>query len=100
MSIQNLKNKAFQNEAVKNEYQDLKQEFELIDNLLSMRRKAGLSQDEIAQKMGTQKANISRLENGKTNPNWKTLQKYAEACGYDIAMKFKPHAKVGDRKSL
>jgi transcriptional regulator with XRE-family HTH domain len=43
----------------------------------------------VAQKLGTQKSNISRLERGSTNPSWKTLQNYAHACGFEISMKLK-----------
>jgi DNA-binding XRE family transcriptional regulator len=89
MSIQNLKNKAFQNPKVKSEYDLLEAEFVLIDTLLSMRKKSGLTQEEIAKIMGTQKGNISRLEKGSSNPSWKTLQNYAHACGFEISMKIK-----------
>jgi transcriptional regulator with XRE-family HTH domain len=89
MSIQNLKNKALQNPEVKREYDQLAAEFELIDALLAMRKKSGLTQDEIAQKMGTQRSNISRLEKGCGNPSWKTLKNYAHACGFEIFMKVK-----------
>lgn len=89
MNIENLKKTAFLNPEVKAEYDLLEQEFELINSLILIRKKAGLTQDEVAQKMGTQKSNISRLENGAVNPNWKTLQNYAHACGFQISMKFK-----------
>jgi DNA-binding XRE family transcriptional regulator len=87
MSIQKLKDKAFQNLKVKHEYDLLEEEFFLIDTLLLMRKKSGLTQDEIAKKMGTQKGNISRLEKGRSNPSWRTLQNYAHACGFEIFMK-------------
>ncbi len=96
MSIQNLKDKAFKNPEVKAEYDLLESEFALIDTLLSMRKKSGLTQDEVAKRMGTQKGNISRLEKGSTNPSWKTIQNYAHACGFEISMKIKtmsPHHK-------
>ncbi|KTD48070.1 Antitoxin HigA [Legionella quinlivanii] len=89
MSIQSLKNKALKNPEVKAEYDLLEQEFALIDTLLSMRRKSGLTQEEIAKKMGTQKGNISRLEKGNGNPSWKTIQNYAHACGFEVSMKVK-----------
>jgi transcriptional regulator with XRE-family HTH domain len=89
MSVQTLKNKAFQNPEVKAEYDLLETEFALIDTLLSMRKKSGLTQDEVAQKMGTQKGNISRLERGSSNPSWSTLQNYAHACGFELSMKVK-----------
>lgn len=89
MNIQNLKNRALQNPKVKAEYDLLETEFALIDTLLSMRKKSGLTQEEIAKRMGTQKGNISRLERGSSNPSWKTLQNYAHACGFELAMKVK-----------
>lgn len=89
MSIQNLKDKAFKNSEVKREYNLLESEFALIDTLLSMRKKSGLTQEEIATRMGTQKGNISRLEKGASNPSWKTIQNYAHACGFEIFMKVK-----------
>jgi transcriptional regulator with XRE-family HTH domain len=96
MSLENLKDKAFKNPEVKAEYDLLESEFALIDTLLSMRQKSGLTQDEVAKKMGTQKGNISRLEKGSSNPSWKTIQNYAHACGFEISMKIKtmsPHQK-------
>lgn len=89
MGIQEFKNKAFQNPQVKKEYENLNAEFELIDTLIFMRKKSGLTQDEVAQRMGTQKSNICRLEKGGSNPSWKTLQNYAHACGFELAMKLK-----------
>lgn len=89
MSIQNLKDKAFKNPEVKTEYDLLESEFTLIDTLLSMRARSGLTQDEVAKKMGTQKGNISRLEKGNSNPSWRTIQNYAHACGFEISMKIK-----------
>ena len=89
MSITRLKERAFQNAEVKSEYDKLEAEFALVDTLLTLRKKSGLTQEEIAQRMGTQKGNISRLEKAGSNPSWKTLQNYARACGYAIEMKFK-----------
>jgi transcriptional regulator with XRE-family HTH domain len=93
MSVENLKNRAFKNSEVKAEYDLLASEFELIDALLSMRKKSGLTQEEIAQRMGTQKGNISRLEKGG-NPSWQTIQNYAHACGFEVSMKIKSHART------
>jgi transcriptional regulator with XRE-family HTH domain len=72
---------------VKHEYDQLEREFSLIDPLLSMRTQAGLTQEEVAQRMHTQKGNISRLEEGNANPSWSTLQKYAHACGFGLTLR-------------
>jgi DNA-binding XRE family transcriptional regulator len=75
------------NPEVKAEYDALESEFNLINTLLDMRTKAGLTQAGVALRMATQKNNVSRLEAGKGNPTIKTLGNYAKACGckLDIA---------------
>lgn len=87
MSLQKLKQRALTNPEVRAEYEKLDNEFDLIDKLLSMRTKAGLTQEQVAERMQTQKSNVSRLENGNTNPSWSTLVKYAHACGFELSLK-------------
>lgn len=87
MSLQKLKQRALTNPDVKAEYEKLESEFNLIDQLLSMRTKAGLTQEQVAERMQTQKGNISRLEKGNANPSWSTLLKYAHACGFELSLK-------------
>lgn len=87
MSLQKLKQRALTNPEVRVEYEKLDSEFDLIDKLLSMRTKAGLTQEQLAERMQTQKSNVSRLENGNTNPSWSTLLKYAHACGFELSLK-------------
>lgn len=89
MSLSKLKNNAFQNPEVKEAYDDLGSEFELISSLITMREKSGLTQDQIAEKMGTKSPNISRLESGRSNPSLKTLVNYAKACGFKLNLSFK-----------
>ena len=93
MSLKKLKNRAFKNSEVKDEYDQLESEFQFIDQLLRMRTKAGLTQEQVAERMKTQKSNISRLERGNANPSWATLLKYAHACGFDLSIK--PHKMQG-----
>ena len=88
MTLDELKIEIFKNPDAKREYDALDDEFKFIGALLDMRHKAGLTQEEIAQKMGTQKSNISWLESGNGNPGWKTLQKYAHACGFKIRLQY------------
>lgn len=57
----------------------------LLDILLKARHDAGLTQAQVAERMGTQPPAIARLERslatGKHSPSLATLRKYAEACG-------------------
>lgn len=87
MSLQKFKQRALANRGVKSEYQKLEIEFSLINQSLTMRTKAGLTQEQVAERMHTQKSNISRLEKGNANPSWSTLLKYAQACGFELTLK-------------
>jgi DNA-binding XRE family transcriptional regulator len=59
--------------------------YALLNELLNARREAGLSQADVAERMGTKASAVGRLEtglaNGKPSPSISTLQKYAEAVG-------------------
>ena len=86
MSIQHLKQQALANTEIRAEYDQLENEFAFIDQLLSMRAQAGLTQEQLAKRMHTQKSNISWLERGNANPSWSTLLKYAHACGFELSL--------------
>ncbi|MCW8349274.1 helix-turn-helix transcriptional regulator [Vibrio sp. ZSDZ65] len=89
MSLSALKQKAFKSPEVKAAYNELDDEFDLISTLLTMREQSGLTQDEVARKMGTRAPNISRLESGRGNPSIKTLASYAHACGFKLNLGFR-----------
>jgi len=86
MNFNKFKQKALENPEVCKEYDALREEFSLIDRLIAMRTKAGLTQEDVAKKLGTNKSNISRLERGRGNPSWGTLNKYAAACGFRVKL--------------
>ncbi|WP_271273765.1 helix-turn-helix domain-containing protein [Aliamphritea hakodatensis] len=88
MNVQTLKERALQNEDVRNEYDALESEFSLINQLFEMRKAAGLTQEQVAAVMHTKKSNISRLEKGGVAPKIDTLKRYADACGYDLNLTF------------
>lgn len=60
-------------------YQALEPEFELARSLLRARRRAGLSQAELARRMGTTQSVVAKLESGRSLPSTRTLHRYAEA---------------------
>lgn len=53
----------------------------LIGALIDARRKARLTQTQIAERMGIAQSNVARLEAGQGNPTWATIFKYALASG-------------------
>jgi len=78
-----FKTKALQDKEVHKEYNTLRPLFAIKKQMVAARITKGLTQDEIAKKIGTSKSNISRLEslNNSYMPNLTTLMKYAEALG-------------------
>jgi transcriptional regulator with XRE-family HTH domain len=61
-------------------YADSTDEYQLVRELLAARAKAGLTQEQVAESMGTTKSAVSRLEAvGKHSPSVSTLKKYAGA---------------------
>lgn len=81
-----FKEKALARPDVKVEYDMLAPEYELKGQLIKARIKAGLTQEEVAERMGTTKSAVSRLEsvNSKNSPSISTLVKYAEAVGTEL----------------
>lgn len=72
-------------------YDALEFEYRVADQLLKARAKAGLTQDAVAERMGTTKSAISRLEAaGKHTPSLATLRRYARAVGCDLQVKLVP----------
>ncbi|MCL0070266.1 helix-turn-helix transcriptional regulator [Dehalococcoidia bacterium] len=92
MTHDELKAKALNREGVKAEYDALEPEFILLREMLLVRQKAGLSQAEVADRMGTKPPAITRLESslssGRHSPSIATLKKYAEALGCHLEIKF------------
>lgn len=72
------------------EYDALEGEFTLASALIDARAKSDLTQEQIAQRMGTSRTAIARLEGGKANPSVKTLRRYAEATGTKLRIEFEP----------
>jgi DNA-binding XRE family transcriptional regulator len=85
------KKKALKNPEIKKEYDRLGPEYDLIRQLLRMRLESGLTQEEMAELLGTKKPNISRLESHafRHSPRLNTVKKYAEVAGYEMMIKFK-----------
>jgi len=72
-------------------YDALELEYRVAGQLLKARARAGLTQDAVAERMGTTKSAISRLEAaGKHTPSLATLQRYARAVGCDLQVKLVP----------
>ena len=67
-----------------------REEGALLDLLLKARHDAGLTQAQVAERMGTQPPAVARLERalatGRHSPSLATLRKYAQACGKELLL--------------
>jgi len=72
-------------------YAESADEYELVRELLAARARAGLTQEQVAECMGTTKSAVSRLESvGKHSPSVNTLKRYARAVGCEVEIRLVP----------
>ena len=76
------------------EYDALEEEFALASAVIGARARAGLTQEELAERMGTSQSAIARLESGRSRPSTTTLAKLAAATGTKLRVSFEPDDKV------
>jgi ribosome-binding protein aMBF1 (putative translation factor) len=72
------------------EYEALEEEFAMARAVIAARVHAGLTQEELARRMGTTQSVIARLEGGKSKPSTSTLEKLAAATGTRLKIEFEP----------
>jgi len=80
-TLKTLKTELLDDPATRAEYEALAPEFETVRELVAARARAGLTQEEVAARMGTTQSTIARLEGGKRPPSLRTVQRYAQALG-------------------
>lgn len=77
-------------------YDALEEEFALASALIHARAEADMTQEQVAEAMGTTQAAIARLESGRTMPSTRTLKRFAEATGTRLRISFeKPSSATG-----
>ncbi len=69
-------------------YEALGEEFALSSAVMDVRNRAGLTQAELARKMGTTQPVVARLESGRSRPSMRTLERLAEATGSRLLIRF------------
>jgi ribosome-binding protein aMBF1 (putative translation factor) len=71
-------------------YDALEDEFALAGALIEARSKADMTQEQVAEAMGTTQTVIARLESGRTMPSTRTLERFAKATGMRLRISFEP----------
>ncbi|MBL0140765.1 MAG: helix-turn-helix transcriptional regulator [Betaproteobacteria bacterium] len=88
-TLKQFKKRALARPEVKSAYEASAEEFAFLDEVLKARAAAGLTQAEVAERIGTTQSAIARLESAGTkhSPSIATLQKYAKALGHTVQVR-------------
>lgn len=81
--------KQLKNPKIRKHYEFYDKQLEIAYQILELRKKRGLSQMQLAQKMNTSQTNIARMEAGQQNFTTATLNKVADALGAELEVCFR-----------
>ena len=100
-SLKRFKRRALSRPEVRAAYDASAEEFAFLDEVLKARAESGLTQAEVAERIGTTQSAIARLESAepKHSPSIATLQKYAKALGYSVQVKLVKERRLTTRSS-
>jgi len=100
-TLKQFRERALKRPAVRKAYDELEEEFAFLDEVLRARAEAGLTQAEVAARVGTTQSAIARLESGARthSPSIATLQRYARALGYRVEIRLVKGREVTRRSS-
>ena len=100
-TLKEFKARALSKPEVRKAYDQLSDEFAFLDEVLKARAASGLTQAEVAARVGTTQSAIARLESPSAghSPSVGTLQKYAKALGFKVEIRFVPDAGLVNRSS-
>ncbi|MEO9904327.1 MULTISPECIES: helix-turn-helix transcriptional regulator [Alphaproteobacteria] len=76
--------KLVEDSELKAEYDRLGPVYEIITQLVLARKKAGLTQEQLAARMGTKQSVVSRMESGSRMPGMEMVTRYVKATGHQL----------------
>ncbi len=86
--------------AFRTAYEAVDAEFAIASAMIKARGDADMTQEQVAQAMGTTQAVVARLESGRTMPSTRTLERFANATHTRLRISFEPVPKpVASRKT-
>ena len=88
--IRDLHKKWMKDADYRKQYDALEEEFSIVAAIAKARRRAGLSQAELARRMKTTQSTVARLESGRSQPSTRTLARFAKATGHRLRISFQP----------
>jgi transcriptional regulator with XRE-family HTH domain len=100
-TLKQFKRRALAQPEVKAAYEAAAGEFDFLDEVLKARAESGLTQAEVAERVGTTQSAIARLESAEPrhSPSIATLQRYAKAIGYTVEVRLVKERRPTTRSS-
>jgi len=88
MEWEEFKKELLKDPEFKKEYEKLEPEYKIIRQILSLRRKKNLTQEQLAKLTGVKQSSIARIESGRHNTSLRLLEKIAEALDTELDIRF------------
>ena len=88
MTYEEFKERILSDPETKKEYDAMEPEFQLILALLKLRNEQNLTQQELADRTGINRSDISKIEHGNANPSLKTMKRLAAAMSKKVCISF------------
>ena len=88
--LEDLKREVLADPATRAEYDALADEYAIARELIAARARAGMSQAEVAERMGTTQSVVARLESGRRLPSMRTVERFAQAVGGHLVLRIEP----------
>lgn len=93
LTLQQELHRELKNLEFKKEFNELEEEFEVIQAMIDARNKQNLTQKELSKLSNIDQANISKIERGIYNPSINVLRRLADAMNMDLKIEFVPRDK-------
>jgi len=90
MTLESLTAKLLTDPEVKRHYEEMKMEFNIAKEIIKLRTKFGLTQRQLAEKVGIKQPQLARIETGKQLARLDTLKLIAESMGYSVEIRLVP----------
>ena len=97
--IKTLLAEKFQDKDFEQQFHGINAFFRLADELLLLRKKRKMTQQDLAEKAGTTQAVISRLENASVMPSMETIIKIADALGAAVDVRLIPLEEIRTKQT-
>ncbi|MGB9858870.1 MAG: helix-turn-helix transcriptional regulator [Moorellaceae bacterium] len=89
MKWEELKDQLMKDPAFRKEYEELEPEYQLVRSIIQQRIAKGMTQAELAKRVGTRQSAIARLESGRYNPSLRFLKRVAKALDARLEVRLK-----------